>query len=212
MFSRSWQMVGRVEQVRDPGQYITAVVGGEPIAVVRGGDGVLRGFFNVCRHHAAAVLTEAAGCARALRCPYHGWTYTLEGALLGTPEWTGVEAFDRAANGLVPVECATWQDWVFVLPGNGGPSLESFVGADLMARVAALGLTACAGASGAGTRCRATGRCTSTTISTAGTTSRTCTRDSPPSSTIPRTRSRPGSAGACSRVRWRARRGRAATR
>ena len=106
VFARSWQMVGRADQVRDPGQYVTAVVGGEPIAVVRGGDGVLRGFFNVCRHHAAAVLTDAAGCARALRCPYHGWTYTLEGALLGTPEWAGVAAFDRAAHGLTPVACA----------------------------------------------------------------------------------------------------------
>ena len=71
-FSKSWQMVGRVNQLREPGAYITAVVGGEPIAVVRGSDFVLRGFFNVCRHHAAAVLTEAAGCARMLRCPYHG--------------------------------------------------------------------------------------------------------------------------------------------
>ena len=141
VFARSWQMVGRAGQVRDPGQYITAVVGGEPVAVVRGGDGVLRGFFNVCRHHAAAVLTEAAGCARALRCPYHGWTYTLEGALLGTPEWAGVEAFDRAANGLAPLTCATWQDWVFVRTGRDGPSLEPFVGADLTARVAALGLS-----------------------------------------------------------------------
>ena len=55
--------------------------------MVRGDDGVLRGFFNVCRHHAAAVMTEPQGCAKNLRCPYHGWTYTLEGALKGTPEF-----------------------------------------------------------------------------------------------------------------------------
>ena len=140
-FSRSWQMVGRLDQVRQPGAYITAVVAGEPIAVVRGSDHVLRGFFNVCRHHAAAVLTEAAGCARALRCPYHGWTYTLEGALLGTPEWAGVDGFDRAAHGLMPVECATWEDWVFVKLERGGPSLESFLGHELMSVIGALGLS-----------------------------------------------------------------------
>ena len=141
VFSRSWQMVGRIDQVREPGQYITAAVGGEPIVVVRGSDRVLRGFFNVCRHHAAAVLTGAAGCVRMLRCPYHGWTYTLEGALLGTPEWAGVDGFDRAANGLAPVECASWEDWVFVKLDRGGPSLESFLGADLVARIGGLGLS-----------------------------------------------------------------------
>src|SRR5213083_964581 len=61
VFARSWQMVGRVDQVREPGQYITSNVAEEPILVVRGSDGVLRGFFNVCRHHAAAVITEAEG-------------------------------------------------------------------------------------------------------------------------------------------------------
>src|SRR5919197_5351751 len=71
VFSRTWQMVGRAEQVANPGQYITAEVGGEPVLVVRGQDGVLRGFFNVCRHHAAAVMTEPCGTAERLQCPYH---------------------------------------------------------------------------------------------------------------------------------------------
>ena len=141
VFSRSWQMVGRVGQVREPGRYITATVGGEPIVVVRGSDGVLRGFFNVCRHHAAAVMTEPAGCVRMLRCPYHGWTYTLEGALLGTPEWTGVDGFDRAVNGLAAIECASWEDCIFVKLDRGGPTLETFVGADLVSRVGGLGLS-----------------------------------------------------------------------
>ena len=141
VFSRSWQLIGRIAQLREPGQYVTADVAGERIVSVRGSDHVLRAFFNVCRHHAAAVMTEAAGCARALRCPYHGWTYTLEGALLGAPEWTGVEAFDKAANGLMPVECATWEDQVFVKLDRGGPSVASFPGADLTARIGALQLS-----------------------------------------------------------------------
>src|SRR5689334_22931865 len=61
VFGRTWQLVGREDQLVDPGRYITAEVGGEPIVVVRGHDGVLRGFFNVCRHHAAAVMTECEG-------------------------------------------------------------------------------------------------------------------------------------------------------
>ncbi|HEU5321222.1 MAG TPA: Rieske (2Fe-2S) protein, partial [Methylomirabilota bacterium] len=84
VFGGTWQAVGRVDQVEAPGQYLTADVGGEPVVVVRGRDGALRGFFNVCRHHAAAVCTEPQGSAQSLRCPYHGWTYSLEGELRGT--------------------------------------------------------------------------------------------------------------------------------
>jgi len=139
VFARSWQLVGRAQQVREPGQYITGEVAGEPIVVVRGNDGVLRGFFNVCRHHAAAVMTEPEGMARHLRCPYHGWTYTLEGQLKGTPDFTGVCNFDRAANGLVPVETAIWENWVFVRLEGGGPPLETFLGSDLIAQIRRLG-------------------------------------------------------------------------
>ena len=104
VFSKSWQMVGRVDQLEKPGQFVTASVAGEPIVVVRGDDNVLRGFFNVCRHHAAAVLTEPCGQASILHCPYHGWNYGLDGALKGMPEFDGVKNFDREKNGLVPVD------------------------------------------------------------------------------------------------------------
>src|SRR4051794_24126405 len=82
VFGASWQLVGRTEQVAQPGHYLTGEIAGEPVVVVRGNDGRLRAFFNVCRHHAAAVMTEPAGCAERLRCPYHGWTYSLAGELL----------------------------------------------------------------------------------------------------------------------------------
>ena len=119
VFPRSWQLVGRTDQLRGAGQYVTAEVAGEPIVVVRGSDGVLRGFFNVCRHHAAAVMTEREGSANQLRCPYHGWTYSLEGALKGTPDFSGVCNFEREANGLVPVETSVWENWVFVRVDRG---------------------------------------------------------------------------------------------
>lgn len=140
VFTRSWQMVGRADQVRQPGQYITHDLAGEPILVVRGSDRVLRGFFNVCRHHAAAVVTECEGRANNLRCPYHGWTYTLEGELKGTPDFAGVCHFDRAANGLVQVETAVWENWVFVKLERDGSSLADFLGAHLIEQMRRLNL------------------------------------------------------------------------
>src|SRR5712691_4965955 len=121
VFPHSWQMVARVDQVNEPGQYVTADVAGEPLVVVRGNDNVLRGFFNVCRHHAAAVMTETEGTAAQLRCPYHGWTYSLAGELKGTPDFAEVCSFDRSMNGLVPVDIDQWKHWVFVRLENSDP-------------------------------------------------------------------------------------------
>ena len=140
VLSQSWQFVGRTNQLGDPGNYITCDVAGEPIVVVVGNDNVPRGFFNVCRHHAAAVMTKSEGRTENLRCPYHGWTYNLEGALILTPEFGGVANFDRAANGLVPVQTAVWQNWVFVKLDAGNPSLEDFLGKDLIGRLERLNL------------------------------------------------------------------------
>src|SRR3954467_920020 len=109
VFGRTWQVIGRADQVAQPGQYVTGEVGGEPIVVVRGHDGVLRAFFNVCRHHAAAVMTECEGRADRLRCPYHGWTYGLDGALKTVTELEGVRHLDLAEMSLVPVSVATWE-------------------------------------------------------------------------------------------------------
>ena len=146
-FRRSWQVAARLDQVREPGQYVTTEIAGEPILIVRSSDGELRGFFNVCRHHAAAVMTDPEGHATQLRCPYHGWTYSLSGELKGTPDFSGVCNFDRADNGLVPVEIATWEKWVFVrLNEKQNPSLDNssslieFLGKDLSAQIKGLGL------------------------------------------------------------------------
>jgi choline monooxygenase len=129
VFAASWQVVGRVDQVRERGQYFTAEITGEPIVVARGDDGVLRAFYNVCRHHAAAVVTEPQGSAKQFRCPYHGWTYGNDGALKGMVEFEGVCDFDRAKNGLVPVRVETWENFVFLnLDGQARPLVE-FLGA-----------------------------------------------------------------------------------
>jgi choline monooxygenase len=140
VFSKTWQMVGRIEQVEKPGQFVTASVAGEPIVVVRGNDGVLRGFYNVCRHHAAAVLTEPCGQASILHCPYHGWNYGLDGSLKGMPEFDGVRNFERQENGLVPVKAETWEKFVFVNLDPEAVPLRDFLGG-LVQRVAPLGVS-----------------------------------------------------------------------
>jgi choline monooxygenase len=114
VFSKSWQVVGRADQVEKPGQFVSATVAGEPIVAVRGTDGQLRAFYNVCRHHAAKVVTEPCGVASILHCPYHGWNYGLDGSLKGMPEFDGVKNFERRDNGLVPVKAEIWEAFVFV--------------------------------------------------------------------------------------------------
>lgn len=140
VFAASWQFGARADRLQDAGQYVSCEIAREPIAIVRGNAGRLRGFINVCRHHAAAVLTQAEGKAQHLRCPYHGWTYDLEGRLVLTPDFAGVQNFDRDANGLPPVQTAVWHDWIFVKVDHGGPTLEEFLGADLIGRSERLNL------------------------------------------------------------------------
>ncbi|HXM98255.1 MAG TPA: aromatic ring-hydroxylating dioxygenase subunit alpha [Candidatus Dormibacteraeota bacterium] len=128
VFAATWQPVGRLDQVPSNGSFFTAEVAGEPLVVVRSEDGELRAFFNVCRHHAAAVVTQAQGCAKQFRCPYHGWTYGNDGALKGMVEFEGVCNFERADHGLVPVRVGTWENFVFVNLDGGALPLHDFLG------------------------------------------------------------------------------------
>jgi choline monooxygenase len=118
VFGNSWQAAGRVELVAEPGTYLTCDVAGEPVVVVRDGEGVLRAFSNVCRHRAAPVMSEPSGRASKLRCRYHGWTYDLAGRLRGTPEFEGVADFCRDEEGLPPLEAAAWGPYVWVHAGQ----------------------------------------------------------------------------------------------
>ena len=147
VFSQTWQVAARVDQLHKSGDYVATDIGDEPVVVVRGSDNQIRAFFNVCRHHAAAVMTEPQGNAPQMRCPYHGWTYSLEGELKGTPDFSGVCDFDRAGNGLIPVEVTVWENWILVRTGgsqDGGPtsdeSIEDWLGAQLLNEIGALGL------------------------------------------------------------------------
>jgi choline monooxygenase len=140
VFSKTWQVIGRSDQVEKPGEFVTFMVAGEPIVAVRGTDGQLRAFYNVCRHHAAAVVTEPCGQAQILHCPYHGWNYGLDGSLKGMPEFEGVKGFERSANGLVPVKVGTWEKFVLVNLDPEAEPVDHFLGR-IMQRMVPLQVT-----------------------------------------------------------------------
>ncbi|MBL8822750.1 MAG: Rieske 2Fe-2S domain-containing protein [Planctomycetia bacterium] len=118
LWNNTWIYAGRTDQVTKPGDFLTVQIADEPILVIRGEDGILRSFINVCRHRAARVVTTSCGHTDRLRCPYHGWTYDLSGQLRGVPEFDGVTGFKREENGLPVVHVDTWGPLVFVHLGK----------------------------------------------------------------------------------------------
>jgi phenylpropionate dioxygenase-like ring-hydroxylating dioxygenase large terminal subunit len=128
IFTRDWLLIGHVSQVREPGDYVSMTIAGEPIAVVRGADGELRAFSNVCRHRAARVLDGAGNCGKAMRCPYHGWTYGLDGRLLAIPEKTGFAGFDKDVNGLWPLSVGVAAGFVFASLNPDPEPLSEYLG------------------------------------------------------------------------------------
>ena len=101
IFERTWQLAGHVSDLPEKGSYVTASAGSQSLIVIRGKDDELRAFRNVCRHRGRRLIGDAAGCSRAIRCAYHGWTYALDGTLLGAPELRGFPGgLDRPRLGL----------------------------------------------------------------------------------------------------------------
>ena len=120
----NWQVVGHVSELQQPGDYVTLDIMGERAFVMRGEDGELRAFHNVCRHRAAAVVRGDAGnCGHAVRCFYHGWTYGLDGRLKAVPGEAGFPGLDKGRFGLKPIEFEVWQGFVFVRFAGSGPSV-----------------------------------------------------------------------------------------
>jgi choline monooxygenase len=124
VFGRSWQWVGSLDELPGPGGRLHASIGGEPVVVVRDGEGHPRCFSSVCRHRAGRV----GGEGKTLKCSYHGWTYDLEGRLLGAPEFEGVKGFDRAACRLPEFRAEAWGPWIFVNLDPAAPSLAEILG------------------------------------------------------------------------------------
>lgn len=119
VFAQRWHFAARAEQVGSAGEFVALDIGDQPIVVVRGDDGRLRAFHNVCRHHAACVASGAGKAdAGTLTCPYHGWSYRLDGTLARAPGMGKVAGFDRGAMSLPEVAVTEWGRFVFVNLGE----------------------------------------------------------------------------------------------
>ena len=138
IFRRTWQLVGTQDHacgevngakrtIAHPESFFTADVAGEPIIVVRDKEGSLRAFSNVCRHRAGPIAL-GSGCKNVLRCGYHGWTYALDGRLIGTPDVEGVEFFDRSTMGMVPLRVETWEQFIFINFDREAEPLAAYLG------------------------------------------------------------------------------------
>ena len=131
LFADHWVFAGFAHELATPGDAVPVTVGGRPLLLLRDGGGAIGAFHNVCRHR-GLVLVDAPGNVGAyLVCPYHTWTYGLDGALCRTPHFGGPhrhapDGFDATDHGLKRVRCAVWHDWVFVNPGGGAPDFDIY--------------------------------------------------------------------------------------
>ena len=132
IFKRDWFCLGRASALANPGDYVTAELAGQPIAVLRDHDGGLRGLSNVCLHRMSTLLA-GRGHTRAITCPYHAWTYNLDGSLRGAPAMTLNEGFRKEDYKLPAIRCEEWLGWVFVTLNADAPAV-----AEQLAEVAAL--------------------------------------------------------------------------
>lgn len=125
LFRTSWQLVCHQNDIPKPGDYHCLDILGEPVIAVRGDDGVVRSFYNVCRHRASRLLDAPKGqCGKRITCRYHGWTYALDGRLIGVPHRDSFEAFDLKQYGLATLEQEIFLGFIFVRFAPGLPSVR----------------------------------------------------------------------------------------
>jgi phenylpropionate dioxygenase-like ring-hydroxylating dioxygenase large terminal subunit len=127
LFEHSWVYAGHTGQLPEPGSYFTARVGRVPLVVVRDREDELRAFVNVCRHRGCEVMAGSGTCT-TLQCPYHAWTYGLDGALRAAPRAEADPDFDREPLGLLAAQVDTWGPFIFVNPDAGMPPLADTLG------------------------------------------------------------------------------------
>src|SRR5512133_922787 len=114
IFERNWQLAAHVSSLPEPGSYVTASAGTQPVLVIREEEGTLHAFRNVCRHRGSRLLSGSGECGKAIRCRYHGWTYRLDGDLIGVPEARSIPGLDKSALGLFPARVETLAGLIFV--------------------------------------------------------------------------------------------------
>ncbi len=127
IFRPSWQIVCHVSDLPGQGDWHSLDYLGESIIVARGTDDVIRAFNNVCRHRGSRILDGSSGCAKKLVCPYHAWTYELDGRLSGVPDSASYPGLDKLQHGLVPVAIEIWQGFIFVRLKDEGPSVAEMM-------------------------------------------------------------------------------------
>ena len=133
IFAESWVFAGLAHELTQPGDVVPVTVAGQPVLLVRDADREVRAFHNVCRHRCLKLVEEPGNVGPAIQCPYHTWTYKLDGALHIAPYFGGRNpcavpaGFDREQHGLVPVRVATWHDWIFVNLNGDAPPIEDFI-------------------------------------------------------------------------------------
>lgn len=128
LWPKCWLLAGRVEDVPQPGSYMLWEDVGTPILIVHGVDGVIRAFYNSCRHRGAPVVRDKRGNNRALRCQYHSWTYDTTGQLISVPDERDFVGLCREERPLVPVRCEVWDGWLFVNQDPQAAPLRDFLG------------------------------------------------------------------------------------
>lgn len=131
VFARAWLYAGRVEDIPQAGDYFVKKIDicRTSVLVVRGDDGIIRGFHNVCTHRCNELVWDQAGSARAFTCRFHGWTFRCDGQLSGVPDEAQFEAFDKDVNGLKAVATDTWKGFIFVnLAPAPRSSLSEYLG------------------------------------------------------------------------------------
>jgi choline monooxygenase len=139
ILERSWQLAGHVSELAEPGSYLTTTAGAQPVLVVRAEDGGLRAFRNVCRHRGSRLLSGSGRCGKAIRCRYHGWTYRLDGSLIGVPEVRTYDTIDKSTLGLLPARVEEMCGLLFVNLDLSAASLAEHVG-DLPERLGRYGI------------------------------------------------------------------------
>jgi len=120
---KTWQLVCHLSNLPESGDYFTFDLLGERVFAIRGEDGAVRCFHNVCRHRAARLLKGESGSCRRIKCPYHAWRYDLEGNLKNVPFERDFPDFKKEDHGLKPVEMEVWQGFIFIRFGGDGPSV-----------------------------------------------------------------------------------------
>src|SRR6266513_1911896 len=114
IFSKEWLLVGHESHVAKPGDYFLAAIAGESVIVTRDRKSQVRGFYNVCRHRGTRLKEDTCGHTSAIQCPYHAWTYGLDGRLIGAPHMDDVPGFDKADYPLHRVNLGLWEGFIFV--------------------------------------------------------------------------------------------------